>query len=153
MKISNSLVFKTLLLIAVLLAGLLLWTVTAKAEESKDLNIFEFNPLNIQGDTVYLFSRKDFGMGIGITVATLQQFLEIRAETVFPIVGDGSSSTLVGVGAGVNIPKLVEKLGGEWILQGITSSIGVLGLMDFNATDAQHEIEPAIYLTVVKVKF
>jgi hypothetical protein len=143
----NNLIFIILLSLAIV--GLL-FVATAKAEET---NIFEFNPLNLQGDTIYLLSRQDFGMGIGWTIATLQEFVEIRAESVFPIVGEGSNSTLVGVGVGMNIPKLVEKLGGQWFLSGITSSIGVLGLMDFNATSEKDEIEPAIYLTVVKVKF
>jgi hypothetical protein len=146
----NNLIFKLLLVIAIILMLFVVFYGTARAEE---LNLFEFNPLNLQGDTIYLLSRQDFGMGIGWTIATLQEFIEIRAESVFPIVGDGSSATLIGVGVGVNIPKLVEKLGGQWFLSGITSSIGLLGLMDFNAQDSVDNIEPAIYLTVVKVKF
>lgn len=144
----NSTVFKILLVIAVLMAVLLLFKINANAEE---VNILQITPLNLQGDTVYLMSRQDFGMGIGWNIATVQEFIELRAETVFPIVGDGSSSTLIGAGLGINIPKLIEKLGGEWIIPNITSSLGLLGLFDFNAVGNQWE--PAIYLTIVKVNF
>jgi hypothetical protein len=108
----------------------------------------------VQGDTVYLFDRQDFGIGIGWNIASLfDGIMELRAETVFPVVGDGSTTTLVGPGVGFNIPKAIEKLGGEWLLPSITSSIGVLGLWDFNAADGEDDFQPAIYLTILKVTF
>jgi hypothetical protein len=148
----NSTIFKILLITAVLLAILLLWRVNARADDG--VNIFTFSPINLQGDTIYLMSRKDFGIGLGWTVATLyNNVIEIRAESVFPIVGDGSSTTLIGAGFGLNIPKLIESLGGTWLMPTITSSIGILGLYDFNAVSETDEIEPAIYLTILKVTF
>jgi len=149
-KSMNATVFKILLAIAVALMLILAFSGKAKAE---DINILQINPVNIQGDTIYLLSRQDFGMGLGWNVASIADIVELRAETVFPIVGDGSASTLLGVGAGVNLPKLIEKLGGEWILKNITSSIGVLALYDFNADEESEQIEPAIYLTIIKVNF
>jgi len=149
-KSMNATVFKILLTVAVVPILILALSGKAKAE---DVNILQINPINIQGDTIYLLSRQDFGMGIGWNVASIADVVEVRAETVFPIVGDGSASTLLGAGIGVNIPKLIEKLGGTWILENITSSIGVLALYDFNADEESEKIEPAIYLTIIKVNF
>jgi hypothetical protein len=87
-------------------------------------------------------------------VATLwKEVIELRAESVFPVVGEGSSTALVGAGFGLNIPKLITNLGGTWLMPTITSSIGILGLYDFNSVETQDMIEPAIYLTILKVTF
>jgi hypothetical protein len=137
----------------ILLVGIMLFALTGIAF-AEEMNLFTFSPFNLQGDTIYLMSRQDFGLGIGWTVATLyKDVIEIRAESVFPIVGDGSNTTLIGAGFGINIPKLIDALGGTWLMPTITSSIGILGLYDFNSVSETDEIEPAIYLTILKVTF
>jgi len=147
---TNQKCFIALLLIAIALVILL----ASECKADDGVNLFRFSPINLQGDTVYLLTRKDFGIGIGWTVATLyKDVIEIRAESVFPIVGDGSNTTLIGAGFGLNIPKLIDALGGTWLMPTITSSIGILGLYDFNSVSETDEIEPAIYLTILKVTF
>lgn len=106
--------------------------------------------LNAQGDMLYLPKSESFAIGVGTSVASIYDgVLEVRAEMVSPV-NEEEMSMMVGAGVGLNIPKVVEKLGGEWILKGITSSIGVLALVDMRDKGT---IQPAIYLTILKVQF
>jgi hypothetical protein len=108
-----------------------------------------FPGLNAQGDLLYLPKSGHFAVGAGMSFATLYDgALELRAEWVIPI--NEETSNQLGAGIGLNINKAVEMLGGEWALKGVTSSIGVVGLVDF--VD-KASIEPAFYITVLKVEF
>lgn len=104
--------------------------------------------LNLQGDTVYLPRTGAFGVGVGTTLASaFDGLIEVRGEFVSPVT-EGDSS-LLGAGVGLNIPRLVEALGGTWVLKGITSSVGVLGLVDVKA---RPRFEPGLYVTVLRVQ-
>jgi hypothetical protein len=108
-----------------------------------------FPGLNAQGDLLYLPKDGHFAVGAGMSFATLYDgALELRAEWVIPVNQDTSNQ--LGAGVGVNLNKIVEKLGGEWALKGVTSSIGIVGLVDFTN---EAGIEPAFYVTVLKVEF
>lgn len=109
---------------------------------------FSFPGLNLQGDTLYFPTLGVFAAGIGTDIATFYDILSIRAEAT--VVSQENSANMAGVGLGINIPKLVEKAGGTWLLKGFTSSIGVLGMVSFTAPVKVH---PAFYVTILKVVF
>ena len=109
---------------------------------------FSFPGLNLQGDTLYFPTLGVFAAGIGTDIATFYDILSIRAEAT--VVSQENSANMAGVGLGINIPKLIEKAGGTWMLKGFTSSIGVLGMVSFTAPV---KIYPAIYVTILKITF
>ena len=145
----NSTIFKILLALALALVLILAFGGKAKAEE---VNVLQFNPINMQGDTCYLFDRKALGIGFGYNVASIKDFIELRAEVVVPVISDGSSASLFGPAIGVNVPKLIQAIGGQWVLPNITSSIGFAYLANLNGT-GETNFEPAVYLTIIKVNF
>ena len=103
--------------------------------------------LNLQGDILYLPSSGTFAAGAGTNLATIYDMIEIRGEAVEPVDGSGARA---GLGIGVNLPKLVGKLRGSWLMDNINSSIGVTGLLNL---DGEVKIEPAVYLTVIQMGF
>jgi len=130
---------KKLLLSLVLVLGLVSF---AYAEP------ISFSGLNLQGDTLYLPTLGVFAVGVGSDIASFYDFLSIRAEAT--VISQDNVANMAGVGLGLNIPKLVEKAGGTWLLKGFTSSIGILGMMSFTAPVKVH---PALYVTILKVTF
>ena len=102
--------------------------------------------INLQGDVLYLPSSGTFAAGAGTNLATIYDMVEVRGEAVEPTDGSGAR---VGLGIGINLPKLVGKLRGSWLMDNINSSIGVTGLINL---DGEVKIEPAIYLTVIKME-
>ena len=110
------------------------------------------SPLNLQGDTLYLPTTGQFAVGVGYTIATFKDALELRAETAYIAAGatEGEKRTFLGAGIGLNVKKAVEKMGGVWGLNSISPTVGVLGLYD--ATSVKKVI-PAVYISLIKVDF
>jgi len=112
-------------------------------------DMVNFAGLNIQGDTVFLPSSGKFAVGAGMTLATVyHDIFEVRGEAVFPT--DSDVANKYGLGVGVNVPKIVTMIGGNWVAAGINPSISVIGLVDFK--DEPH-LEPAVVLTLIQVGF
>lgn len=107
-----------------------------------------FADINLQGDTLYLPDSGSFAAGIGIDIAKFYDIVSLRAEAITSFKQD--TSDRIGIGLGVNIPKLISMSGGTWLLKGITSSVGVLGV--FNINNPEH-FEPAVYVTILKIEF
>lgn len=107
--------------------------------------------LNLQGDTMYLPKHGQFALGVGTTIASLDKdgIVSIRGEVATTV--GGETHTLVGGGIGVNIPKLVEKLGGSWILKAFTVDIFTAVMMDMSAS--KFTAEPIIGVSILKVNF
>lgn len=103
--------------------------------------------LNLQGDVLYLPSSGTFAAGAGTNLAIIADAVEVRGELVEPTDGSG---TRAGLGIGINLPKIVSKLRGNWLLDNINASIGVTGLMNLNG---KFKIEPAIYATIIQMEF
>lgn len=124
-----------------LLLALCLFAVPAMAAD-----VFQFSGTNLSGDTLYLPSSGSFAVGVGTDLATVYDFVTIRAEYVDPM-EDGIENK-VGGGIGVNISALVSKLGGVWLLSGVNASIGVQALTDL---EGDAHIEPALYISVINI--
>lgn len=107
----------------------------------------KMSPLNLAGDTVFLPETGSFAIGAGITLATID-VVELRGMLVTTV--DKTERNLMGVGVGVNLPKVIAKFGGNWLLDNINSSIGITALTN---VDGKAHIEPAIYLTVVSMSY
>lgn len=109
---------------------------------------FKLNPLNMEGDTIYLPSQGAFGVGIGSNIATFKDTVELRGMVVSSV--DKVDVNMAGIGIGINLPKVITKLGGTWLLDNINTSIGITGLANLNG---KAQIQPAIYLTVVSMSY
>lgn len=107
--------------------------------------------INLQGDTIFMPKHGQFGIGVGTTIATVDKdgILEVRGEAASSVGGQDSHS-LVGIGVGVNIPKLIAKAGGQWGLKQFAVEIFAAGMMDMSSKIA---IEPVIGLSIIKVNF
>ena len=124
---------------------------SALAQDAPEANVLEWPGLNIQGDVVILpFDGCRAALGAGMDMASLYSFIRLRLEAATVVTGsDDNSGSFIGPGIGVDIPSLVEKLGGQWILKGFTSSIGVVTLYDINDGD----IVPGVYLSLIRIDF
>lgn len=127
---------KKLILAMMVVFGL---SISAMAQD-----VVQFSGLNLAGDTIYLPSSGSFAVGIGSDIATVYDFVTIRGEYVDPM-NEGVGHK-VGLGAGINIQKLIDKTGGIWLLKDISVSGGVMGLANL---DGDVHLEPALFLSVI----
>ena len=104
--------------------------------------------LNLTGDILYLPSSGQFAVGAGTTIATVYDIFEIRGVFVDPLPDEVDNKA--GLGIGVNLVKVINKVGGSWLIGGINPSVGVTALT--NLTGQAH-IEPAVYVSAVSVSF
>src|SRR3972149_3566647 len=111
-------------------------------------DLIAFSGLNIEGDTLYLPSTGTFAVGIGTNIATIKDVLEIRGMVVTSV--DKESGNRIGLGLGVNVVKLISKVGGTWIANKIMPTIGVTALVNVNG-DAH--IEPALYVSIISIAY
>lgn len=132
---------KVIVMVVVMLSVLCTFAISQAAD-------LRLNPFNLQGDTVYLPSQGAFGVGVGSNIATFKDTVELRGMVVSSV--DKVDANMAGVGIGVNLPKVIAKLGGTWLLDNINTSIGITGLANLNG---KAQIQPAIYLTVVSVSY
>lgn len=132
----------------ILAVAILLMAVSAQAADliTSPYGLSNIEGLNLQADILYLPSTGNFGAGLGTNIATIYDVLDIRGEFVKPV--DGDNTSRAGIGLGVNIPKLIGKLKGNFLLDNINASIGIVGLLNL---DGNAHMEPGIYLTVIKV--
>lgn len=138
--------FISMLLALFLVMGGMVGVAFAQEEEA-----FKFDPYNIQGDLLYLTDQNTFATGVGVSIATIYDVVEIRAEAAFVV--DSSTEDqdiLAGIGLGVDIKKLVEKVNGTWKLPDIIPSVGVVALV--NMVD-KPEIKLGFYLSIVGLEF
>lgn len=115
----------------------------AQAEDSVVIN-----PANLEGDTLYLPELGTFAVGVGTNLATIEDVVEVRGMIVSTV--DKESANMAGIGIGINLPKVIAKLGGTWLIDNVNSSIGITALTNL---DGKAHIEPAIYLTVVSMSY
>lgn len=122
----------------------------AYAEEATTNKNLLAGNINLQGDTVYLPKSGQFGLGIGTTIANIDKdgIIDVRGETVSTI--SSNPHTLIGIGIGVNIPKLITKFGGTWGLKQFTVDIFVAGLLDMSGKVV---LEPVIGVSILKMNF
>lgn len=124
----------------------------AGADETSTGNSF-FAPLNLNGDTLYLPQRGAFAVGVGTTIATVYEgIVELRLEGA-KVVGNDTDPNLIGAGVGVKVRPLIEMLGGQWVMEKLNTSIGVVGLFNFNGAVQGSIFEPAMYVTVIGLEF
>lgn len=109
---------------------------------------FNLNGLNIQGDILYLFSEGEFAVGAGTTIATFYDVAELRGVFVSPL--EEGTPDKAGVGVGVNIVKVISKIGGVWLVSTLNPSVGITALTNLSGTA---HIEPAAYFSAVNVQF
>ena len=118
----------------------------------------EVKPLSLgldtlQGDIVYLPKIGALATGAGVTFAKIYGGLaDMRIQYAY-VLTEEVDRNLVGVTVGIDVVKVIEKLKGEWILKGIAPSLGAGVLIDMADTNSKDAIQPAIYLSVVKVEF
>src|SRR3990167_1273776 len=109
---------------------------------------FSLNSLNLQGDILYLPSAGHFAVGAGTTIATIYDIFEVRGVFVDPL--PDSNDNKAGLGVGLNLVKVINKVGGSWLLNGINPSVGVTALTNLNGSA---HIEPAVFVSAVSVQF
>jgi len=110
-----------------------------------------FSEMSLSGDLLCVISSNGCtpAGGIGWNFATFAEgIVELRVEAITIVGADGGN--LYGVGAGVNIAKVVEKIKGEWRLPEIVPTVGVMALIDMQKLDNP---KYAVYLSIVKLKF
>lgn len=105
---------------------------------------------NLQGDTLYLLNADTLAVGIGTTIATFYDVVELRVEYAYAFQQAEDTRSLAGIGLGLNVPSLIETLHGEWKLPDIVPSVGLLALVDFADKPT---IEVAFYLTIFRQSF
>lgn len=108
--------------------------------------------LNLNGVTYYLPNAETFAVGAGIEVASIYDgLLSIRAEAVTAVVKEETASdNYIGVGVGLNIPKVIAKLGGSWVADKFNPSVNIAMLSDMdNGINAEY----AIGLNVIQIPF
>ena len=106
------------------------------------------NGLNLSGDLLYLMSEGQFAVGAGTTIATLYDIAEIRGVFVDPL--PDQIENKAGLGIGLNVVKVINKLGGSWLINTVNPSVGVTALTNING---KAHIEPAAYISAVNVVF
>ena len=111
-------------------------------------DLIAFSGLNIEGDTLYLPSTGTFAVGIGTNIATIKDVLEIRGMVVTSVGKEADNR--IGLGLGINVVKLISKVGGTWIANKIMPTIGVTALVNVNG-DAH--IEPALYVSIISIAY
>lgn len=109
---------------------------------------FNLNSLNLQGDILYLFSEGEFAVGAGTTIATFYDIAELRGVFVSPL--EEGTPDKVGAGIGVNIVKVISKVGGVWLVSTLNPSVGITALTNLSGTA---HIEPAAYFSAVNWQF
>jgi hypothetical protein len=103
-------------------------------------------PIQLDGDSLYIVRNNTFAGGIGLDLATYQGLVSLRGE----IAQGGEGSPFVGVGAFVNIPKLLNLIPGmSWQAGAINPSIGVVPGFDFT----QERFDWAIVLSIISIAF
>lgn len=105
---------------------------------------FNWSPLNVEGDTVYMLETGAFGVGVGTNIATYKDVVEFRGMLVSSV--DKVDVNKVGFGIGVDVPNVIKKLGGAWLLDNVNATLGITGLTNVNG---EMNIEPAIYVSVI----
>ena len=93
-------------------------------------DVISLNQLNVGGDTLYLTDTGTFAVGIGTDVVTFFDMATVRGHYVTPV-EDGDYHR-AGLGIGVNIKVLAEKLGGTWLLDTLNPTIGITGLTNLD---------------------
>ena len=112
-------------------------------------DLFTLAGLNLNGDTLYLLSDKKVAVGLGIKLVSIyDDMFEVRAEYVDTL--EGTIDDKVGLGVGVHIPKIMEKVGASWDAVNIDPTIGIIGLIDINNTE---KYQAALYLSLVSMTF
>jgi len=111
-------------------------------------DLIAFSGLNIEGDTLYLPSTGAFAVGIGTNIATIKDVLEVRGMVVTSVGKEADNR--IGLGLGVNVVKLISKVGGTWIANKIMPTIGVTALVNLNGDT---HIEPALYVSIIQVAY
>lgn len=110
-------------------------------------------PFNLQGDTAFLLKHQNFGAGIGTDLASVYNgMITIRAEAL-AIVDKASnqSSQFVGIGPMVNIPNIIQKLGGTWSMKVINPSIGIMPF--YNLAGGKDSIDVGVVVSIIKLTF
>lgn len=137
------------LILSILIIGTFISTGAMAIDANTVNNDVAISGLNLQGDTLYLPLSGDVAIGMGTTIVTAKNgLLEVRGE-VASVVGNNAHA-LTGIGIGINAQKLVEVLGGQWMLKGINASIFGSAMVDFSN---KAKMIPAIGITIFKVNF
>ena len=135
--------FKDFIISVALAVSMAFLAVPAQAAD-----VFSVNRLNVQGDILYLPSSGQFAVGIGTTIATIYDIAEVRGVFVDPLPDETDNKA--GLGIGVNLVKLINKVGGIWLLNDVNPSIGIIALTNLSG---KAHLEPAIYVSAVNWKF
>lgn len=112
--------------------------------------VIKFSGVNLSGDTTYLLNNGEFSPAVGYQVATFyNDLLEVRAEYIPLQVVKADEEDKVGIGIGVNIPRLLQKTGGTWKIE-LNPTLGFLVIADINRIS---RVQVAPYVNIVNVKF
>ena len=118
-------------------------------DEAQPVKPFAFD-FGVEGDVVYLANAGMAG-GVGIRIATIYDFMELRGMGIMPV--DDQERNLLGLGIGIDILKLVEKVGHvQWNLPMVQPSVGLIGALDFNSADKSMAFDYGLYVSIIKIE-
>ena len=101
-------------ILAVIMIVTLVFSLPVQAEESSNV---KYSLLNFNGVSYYMPDREVFAVGAGIDVAQFYNgMVSLRAEAVASVVKEtDAGDSFIGLGVGLNIPKIINAAGGSWI--------------------------------------
>ncbi len=121
----------------------------AVAEDVTPVKPFALD-FGVEGDVVYLANAGMAG-GVGIRIATIYDFVELRGMGIMPV--QDQTRNLLGLGVGVDLIKLIEKVGHvQWNLPMVQPSVGLIGAMDFNRADKGVAFDYGLYVSIIKIE-
>jgi hypothetical protein len=128
------------------------------AEETAAPNLFNWD-FGVSGDLVYLMTG-DVGVhpAIGLDLATVYEgVIKIRALGVYTDNIDTDLPDLLGIGAGVDVKKAIERSGGTWVAETVTPTVGVVSMLNLSNTGEPAELKNKMHfgfwVSLISVKF
>ena len=116
---------------------------------------FNFSPLNIAGDTHFLFGDNELRIGIGTDIGKFShKELDYSIRGVALKVNGESEIDKVGLSLNLNINSLFKKLGITFLPEKLNSSIGISFGVDIQELANSNSLRgfTSLYLTVIKLE-
>ena len=110
--------------------AMLAFSLPVQAEESSTV---KYGLLNFNGVSYYMPDREVFAVGAGVDVAQFYDgMFSVRAEAVASVVKEtDAGDSFIGLGVGLNIPKIIKAAGGNWIADAFNPSLTLGALANF----------------------
>lgn len=116
---------------------------------------FNFSPLNIAGDTHFLFGDNELRVGIGTDIGKFSyKELDYAIRGVALKVNGESDIDKVGLSLNLNVNSLFKKIGITFLPDKLNSCIGLSVGLDINELVNENSLRgfTSLYLTIIKLE-